>query len=78
MMQRTENPDAAPHYVPVANGPAGHNLTDIMQPFNRSIEEVLDHHTLGYQYDTETRNESFAMLAAPFIRRAIRSPFADS
>lgn len=40
-----------PHYAPITNGPEGHNLKDIMKPFNISIEEVLNTAKLGYQYE---------------------------
>jgi tyrosinase len=45
-------------YVPVSGGPAGHNLSDAMQPWaglgdTVTPASVLDHHPLGYAYDTE-------------------------
>lgn len=45
-------------YLPVTGGPAGHNLGDAMQPWLGRGEtvtpaSVLDHHALGYAYDTE-------------------------
>lgn len=45
-------------YVPVSGGPAGHNLNDAMQPWAGLGDTVtpaslLDHHALGYAYDTE-------------------------
>ena len=45
-------------YVPVAGAPAGHNLTDRMEPWAGRGEivtpaNVLDHNALGYAYDTE-------------------------
>jgi tyrosinase len=45
-------------YVPVSGGPAGHNLNDAMQPWaglgdTVTPASVLDHHALGYAYDTE-------------------------
>jgi hypothetical protein len=45
-------------YVPVSGGPAGHNLNDAMEPWAGQGEtvtpaSVLDHHGLGYAYDTE-------------------------
>jgi tyrosinase len=45
-------------YVPEAGGPRGHNLDDPMSPFDAIGLQVtprmmLDHHTLGYIYDTE-------------------------
>jgi tyrosinase len=45
-------------YLPVSGGPAGHNLNDAMQPWAGlgdmvTPASVLDHHPLGYAYDTE-------------------------
>jgi Common central domain of tyrosinase len=45
-------------YVPVSGGPVGHNLNDAMDPWAGRGEtvtpaSVLDHHALGYAYDTE-------------------------
>jgi tyrosinase len=45
-------------YVPVIGGPVGHNLNDAMQPWaglgaTVTPASVLDHHPLGYAYDTE-------------------------
>jgi hypothetical protein len=45
-------------YLPVTGGPAGHNLNDAMQPWLGLGETItpasrLDHHALGYAYDTE-------------------------
>src|SRR5215217_854939 len=45
-------------YLPVSGGPAGHNLNNPMEPWASRGEtvtpaSVLDHHGLGYAYDTE-------------------------
>lgn len=45
-------------FEPVSGAPAGHNLPDAMQPWlsqgeSVTIASVLDHHALGYAYDTE-------------------------
>ncbi|MDQ3539675.1 MAG: tyrosinase family protein [Chloroflexota bacterium] len=45
-------------YLPVAGGPGGHNLNDAMEPWlsqgdTVTILSVLDHHALGYAYNTE-------------------------
>jgi tyrosinase len=40
-------------YLPVTDGPAGHNLNDAMFPWNTAPINVLDHQALGYKYDTE-------------------------
>jgi hypothetical protein len=55
---------ASAHYLPVTGAPPGHNLNDALifntsgtAPFHTSATpaSVMDHHTLGYQYDTETQ-----------------------
>jgi hypothetical protein len=45
-------------FEPVSGAPAGHNLGDSMEPWlsqgqSVTIASVLDHHALGYAYDTE-------------------------
>jgi tyrosinase len=45
-------------YLPIKNGPPGHNLDDTMWPYRTLGLDVtprmlLDHHALGYAYDTE-------------------------
>jgi tyrosinase len=40
-------------YAPLAGGRTGHNLHDVMFPFDVTPANVLDHRTLGYVYDTE-------------------------
>jgi tyrosinase len=47
-------------YLPVQGGPPGHNLDDTMWPFRDIGLDVtprmlLDHHALGYAYDTEIK-----------------------
>jgi tyrosinase len=55
---------ASAHYLPVTGGQQGHNLNDALifhttgtAPFQTSATpaSVMNHHTLGYQYDTETQ-----------------------
>ena len=46
------HPDEQP-YLPLTGAPAGHNLNDSMAPFNVTPQSMLDHHALGYAYDTE-------------------------
>jgi hypothetical protein len=46
-------------YLPVSGAPVGHNLGDAMQPWaglgsTVTPASVLDHHALGYAYDTES------------------------
>jgi tyrosinase len=38
---------------PVSGAPPGQNLYDLMDPFGVTPASVLDHHQLGYYYDTE-------------------------
>jgi tyrosinase len=40
-------------YDPTSGAAHGHNLTDLMSPFNVTPQSVLDHQALGYVYDTE-------------------------
>ncbi len=47
-----------PAYLPISGAPAGHNLNDAMQPWAGQGQtvtpaSVVDHHALGYAYDTE-------------------------
>jgi tyrosinase len=45
-------------YRPTSGAHAGHNLNDLMQPWNNvRPADVLDHHALGYNYDTEPTDE---------------------
>jgi tyrosinase len=52
-----EHPDQGYHPTGQGNelGPQGHNLNDSMQPWGGTVTpaSVLDHHALGYAYDTE-------------------------
>jgi tyrosinase len=52
------------HYLPVVGAPLGHNLNDALifhttgtAPFNTTATpaSVMNHHTLGYHYDTEAQ-----------------------
>lgn len=43
-------------YAPVSDGPPGHNLNDVLQFLESTVTTpaaTLDHHTMGYRYDTE-------------------------
>lgn len=42
-----------PDYLPESGAREGHNLHDPMSPFDVTPATVLDHHGLGYRYDTE-------------------------
>jgi tyrosinase len=58
------------HYLPVVGAPQGHNLNDALifntagaAPFKTSATPatVMNHHTLGYQYDTEAQTSLGAL-----------------
>ncbi len=49
--QLIDNPDAKPHYAPERQGPPGHNLDDQLNPWKRTIRDVLDISALGYSYE---------------------------
>jgi tyrosinase len=52
-------------YRPTSGAHAGHNLNDLMQPWNNvRPADVLDHHALGYSYDTEPTDESIDITGA--------------
>lgn len=51
--RRAADPAGEPHYLPDGNGPAGHNLDDALTPFGNTVRSTLDHHAMGYRYDTE-------------------------
>ena len=44
------NPNWAPHYAPLKDGPSGHNIDDVLNPWARTVREVLDPAALGYEY----------------------------
>jgi tyrosinase len=61
---------ASAHYLPVAGAAQGHNLNDLLifhasgiAPFqtNATPATVVNHHTLGYQYDTEAQGSLGAL-----------------
>ncbi len=52
-LQRKNWPEQAPHYAPLMDGAPGHNIDDEMKPWGRTVREVLDIATLGYQYEVE-------------------------
>jgi tyrosinase len=72
MLQQSQNAPAAPHYSPERDGPAGHNLDDILGPWKtRTIRSLLDINQLGYSYEPPAKPAA-ALLAA---ERRVRSPF---
>jgi len=50
-VQQENNPDGAPHYAPLRDGPPSHNMDDPLKPWTRTIREVLDIARLGYGYE---------------------------
>jgi tyrosinase len=52
-------------YVPDGGARDGHNLHDLMSPFGVTPEQVLDHHLLGYEYDTELGGGGGRVAANP-------------
>jgi tyrosinase len=78
--QRQDNPDGAPHYAPLRDGPPGHNLHDVLKPWTQTVEDVLDISKLGYSYEepsTHARLMDFVAKLAPVSPfSADRSPFA--
>ncbi len=51
VLQKLQNPAAAPHYAPEKNGPPGHTLDDTLKPWTRTIGQTLDIKDLGYRYE---------------------------
>jgi tyrosinase len=74
-VQRVENPDAAPHYAPERNGPPGHNLDDQLKPWTRTVRDVLDIATLGYEYEQTPSGPMLMSIARDATRRRVRTPF---
>lgn len=50
-LQQQRNPNWAPHYAPLKEGPPGHNIDDTLKPWSRTIRDVLDIQALGYEYE---------------------------
>src|SRR5262249_8681995 len=62
---------------PEAGAPRRQNLRDPTHPFGVPPEDVLDHHDLGYAYDTETEAPSRAsrvQVVSPGRPERVRSP----
>lgn len=56
-------PGAAPRYNPVSGAPQGHNLQDILKPWEHTIKDVVDISTLGYSYEKGTNQDLIFALA---------------
>lgn len=74
VLQQRDNPEAAPHYAPEADGPPSHNLGDQIRPWQRRIREVLDISRLGYSYESSP-NEPRVLLIANELRQLRFNPF---
>ncbi|MBX9589076.1 MAG: tyrosinase family protein [Hyphomonadaceae bacterium] len=67
--RKAEDPNGQPHYAPLADGPAGHNLLDGLYPWGDAATplSVLDPRALGYDYDTDSQplDQRFLIAAKP-------------
>jgi hypothetical protein len=61
-------------------GPPGHNLNDQMHPWGASVTpaSMLDHHALGYAYDTESIPISQFVTAATAKRAVAKAAMAGA
>ena len=60
-------------YVPLKDGPPGHNLDDPLIPWNNvTPRDMLDPAALGYQYDTDSVTPMFAHFVPTTLRRSAR------
>ena len=75
VVQAAENADAAPHYAPERDGPAGHNLADKLKPWERTVREVLSITDLGYEYEATPSQPILMTSARGAVRSRVRSPF---
>ena len=72
-------------YVPNVGGPQGHNINDPMEPWKgmTTPASVIDHHLIGYIYDSELgpmQMESIGKqkLRGPFVWRGLVSSYESS
>jgi tyrosinase len=72
-VQKINNPDGAPHYAPLRDGPRGHNIDDDIRPGAHTIRQVLDVAALGYTYEQPPAAPELTDLAATV--RPVNSPF---
>ncbi|BCW72442.1 tyrosinase family protein [Arthrobacter sp. NicSoilB8] len=72
-LQQTANPDGAPHYAPLRDGPPGHNIDDGVRPGAHTIREVLDISALGYSYEQPPDAPDASAMARTL--RPVISPF---
>ncbi|MGX0890491.1 tyrosinase [Pseudomonas sp. ADAK2 TE3594] len=69
-----KNPDWAPYYAPLRDGPSGHNLDDVLRPWSRKIKDTFAITTLGYEYEQPVQIMEAALEPT---RGAIQSPFME-
>jgi tyrosinase len=74
-VQLSDNGDAAPHYAPEREGPPGHNLTDTLKPWTRTVRDVLEIAALGYQYEPTPIQTTLMSFARTTVRRRVQTPF---
>jgi tyrosinase len=74
-VQSEENPDGAPHYAPLREGPPGHNIDDPLKPWTHTVQEVLDITALGYAYEPTPSQPMILAEAVRALRNKVRSPF---
>jgi tyrosinase len=68
------NTDWVPHYAPLRDGPKGHNLDDVLKPWDRPIKDMLDIAELDYGYEQPAQvMGTVSERAAPVFR----SPFME-
>jgi tyrosinase len=72
-LQKINNPDGAPHYAPLQDGPAGHNFDDDLRPGAHTIREVMDIAAQGYSY--EQPPVALGVSKTSPSLRFVRSPF---
>lgn len=71
--QKQANSEGAPHYAPLQGGPLGHNFGDVLKPWSRRIEDVMDIAALGYSYEAPAAILTADAIRIPFTTK--RSPF---
>lgn len=62
--QESGYPGSAPRYNPISGGPQGHNVSDVLKPWTRTIKDVLDISTLGYSYEEAANQVQVNTLVA--------------
>lgn len=71
--QKQGNAAGAPHYAPLQDGPSGHNFGDVLKPWQRRVQDVIDITVLGYSYEGPPAVIMADVVRLPFA--AERSPF---